>query len=449
MPGGAGARWRPRLLLAAPHRLGFFAAALMMATLAAWWAAVMVGDALGIAPRWAVARPAAHALAMTTGFMPLFFAGFLFTAVPKWLALPPVPARRLLAPVALVVTGWPCALVGFHQSATLAALGVALAAFGWSVICLRFSALVRAGRARDRLHPRLIALACWLGALLLWLAAAAIAVEEGALLRALALAALWGFVASVFVIATHRLLPFLGGEPPLVPARWPDVALWAVLALLAVETALALVDGIAATWPASMAGMGATAAATGTATAMATAPLLPNVPAAAWPALRGASEAAVALLLLALASYWLRRQGLRHRLTTMLLASFGWLGIALALLATAHACQALGAVAWAAALETAAVHALTLGYLGGILFAMVTRIAAGQSGRRVTGDALAWRLWLLTQFVALARVAAALWPAGASVLLPLAALAWLAATGGWALRHGSWFGRPRVDGRPG
>ena len=443
MPGRTGARWRPGLLLAAPHRLGFFAAGLMMATLAAWWAAIMVGEALGIAPRWAVARPAAHAIAMTAGFMPLFFAGFLFTAVPKWLALPPVPARRLLAPVVLIVTGWPCALLGFHHSPTLAAFGVVLAALGWSVICLRFSALVRAGRVRDRLHPRLIARAGWLGALLLWLAAVAIAMDEGPLLRALALAALWGFITPVFVIATHRLMPFLGAEPPVIPARWPDVALWAVLVLLGVETMLALAEGFAATWPESMAGLMASLMATPSADPA------PGLSAAAWPALRGASEAVVALLLLVLAGYWLRHQGLRHRLTTMLLVSFGWLGMAIALLAATRACQAGGAFAWGVAFETAALHALTLGHFGGMLFAMVTRIAAGQSGRRISGDVLAWRLWLLVQFAALMRVAGALWPAGAVVLLPLAALAWLAASGGWALRHGNWFGRPRVDGRPG
>jgi uncharacterized protein involved in response to NO len=28
-------------------------------------------------------------------------------------------------------------------------------------------------------------------------------------------------------------------------------------------------------------------------------------------------------------------------------------------------------------------------------------------------------------------------------------LAWAAATAGWAIRYGGWFGRPRVDGRAG
>lgn len=441
LPGPARARWRFALLLAAPHRLGFFAAALMMAVLAAWWAAIMVGEALGVSPSWTVARPAAHAWAMTMGFMPLFFTGFVFTAVPKWLSQPPVPARRLLVPCASMLIGWPCALVGFHWSTVLAVSGGALVALGWSVICLRFYTLVRAGKVRDRLlHPRLIAAACSLGALLMWAAVAAIAMEQAAVLRALALAALWGFIAPVFVVATDRLMPYLGGEPPVVPARWHDAPLWLVLVLLVAETARVLVEGAVTAWPGAMAGgvVGISAdPSPGESVAM------------AWPMLFSVAEAAVELLLLALSWQWLRRQGMRQPLTTMLLISFGWLGVALALLAVAHACRALGVTASAAGLEMAALHALTLGYFGGMVFGMATRIAAGHAGRRVAGDRIAWRLWWLTQIAALARVAGALWPAGAMILLPFAALVWLLATSGWALRHGRWFGRPRADGRPG
>ena len=49
----------------------------------------------------------------------------------------------------------------------------------------------------------------------------------------------------------------------------------------------------------------------------------------------------------------------------------------------------------------------------------------------------------------LLRVVGALWPAGATPLTVLAVLAWTTAMGGWALRYGNWFVRPRVDGRPG
>ena len=49
----------------------------------------------------------------------------------------------------------------------------------------------------------------------------------------------------------------------------------------------------------------------------------------------------------------------------------------------------------------------------------------------------------------LARVGAALWPAGGTPLTLLAAQLWLAAVAAWALRHAPWFGRARVDGGAG
>jgi len=60
--------WRFAWLLAAPHRLGFFGAALMMAVSALWWAAVLMARAMGYSPEFAVAPAAAHALLMAQGF---------------------------------------------------------------------------------------------------------------------------------------------------------------------------------------------------------------------------------------------------------------------------------------------------------------------------------------------------------------------------------------------
>ncbi|MDH4134687.1 MAG: NnrS family protein, partial [Gammaproteobacteria bacterium] len=97
------APWRASWLLASPHRLGFFAAALMLALSALWWAALLFASALGRAPPWAVPPPAAHALLMSLGFMPLFMAGFLFTAGPKWLGQAEVKAQRLLWPVLVML----------------------------------------------------------------------------------------------------------------------------------------------------------------------------------------------------------------------------------------------------------------------------------------------------------------------------------------------------------
>ena len=72
-------------MLHAPHRLAFASAVAVMSIAALWWWLVMVGRSSGA---WhmgmAVPETFVHALLMSLGFMPLFFTGFLFTAVPKW-----------------------------------------------------------------------------------------------------------------------------------------------------------------------------------------------------------------------------------------------------------------------------------------------------------------------------------------------------------------------------
>jgi uncharacterized protein involved in response to NO len=160
-----------------------------------------------------------------------------------------------------------------------------------------------------------------------------------------------------------------------------------------------------------------------------------------------AVQGAFALLMLWLALRWGLVQSLRIRLLAMLHAGFVWLGVAMALAAVSHGRVAL----WgeSASLGLAPLHALTMGYLGTTLLAMVTRVAAGHSGRPLAADDLAWALYLLVQGAAGARVLASLWPPAEVPLVLVAVTAWAAAGVGWAWRYGGWLGRPRVDGRPG
>ena len=98
--------WHPRWIIAAPHRLGFFAAAVMMAVTALWWSLALWLPTLGLTLNWTTSPAAAHALVMSQGFMPLFMVGFLFTAGPRWLGMPEVDAKSLLVPVAAMLAGW-------------------------------------------------------------------------------------------------------------------------------------------------------------------------------------------------------------------------------------------------------------------------------------------------------------------------------------------------------
>ena len=418
----AASGWHLRWLLAAPHRLGFFAAALMLAGSALWWTTVLLARALGQTPAWAVSPPAAHALLMSLGFMPLFIVGFLFTAGPKWLGQPEVHARSLLAPVLAMLVGWCVTLPGLHLHAALAGAGMALVALGWSRLCWRFVAILRASRVPehtpDRTHASVVALACTVGAATMWVAAAALATGHEALLRAATQVAIWCFVGSVFAAVSHRMLPFFTGSAlPLLDAWRPMWLLWVIVTALWLEAPFA----VAQLWW--------------------------------WPlpaALRWAQvavELPAALLLLWLALRWGLVQSLKIRLLAMLHGGFLWLGIAFALAAVSHALMAL--THDEQSLGLAPTHALTMGYLGATLFAMATRVASGHSGRSLAADNTAWALYWVLQAAVLLRVVGALWPAGATPLTVLAVLAWTTAMGGWALRYGNWFVRPRVDGRPG
>jgi uncharacterized protein involved in response to NO len=148
-----------------------------------------------------------------------------------------------------------------------------------------------------------------------------------------------------------------------------------------------------------------------------------------------------------LAGRWGLVPSLRVRLLAMLHAAFVWLGLALALAAASHARVAM--LGEGAALGLAPLHALTIGYLGVTLIAMLTRVAAGHSGRPLAADDLALALYLALHAAAAARVAASLWPDAGKALTLAAVIAWALGCIGWALRYGNRPGRPRADGRPG
>jgi uncharacterized protein involved in response to NO len=355
---------------------------------------------------------------MSLAFMPLFIVGFLFTAGPRWLAMPDVEARALLAPVLTMCGGWAAALAGFHVGAMLAEFGMAAVALGWGWLVAKFVRILRASRAGDRLHATLVALHAGVGVLALALAAAALGSGRFDALRAVEVLALWGFLAPVFTTVSHRMLPFFTASAVPESDLWrPNAVLAAMLGTLWLQCAFALAE-------------------------------LAGSPLPAWARwLQVGFEAPAALAMLWLALRWGFMRSLRIRLLAMLHAGFVWFGVSLALSAVSHALMATSGDA--ESLGLAPLHALTMGYLGATLIAMITRVASGHSGRPLAADDLAWALYWTLQAAVVLRVASVLWPAAQTPLQLAAAAAWAAAAAGWALRYGGWLGRPRVDGRPG
>ncbi|HSW21446.1 MAG TPA: NnrS family protein, partial [Burkholderiaceae bacterium] len=224
-------RWHH--LLAAPHRLGFFGGLSMLALASLWWAAMLALRFAGAAVPWQVSPSTAHALLMAYGFMPFFFVGFLFTAGPRWLMLPPVPARTLLWPLGLMAFGWVAVGIGVHAAHGLAALGLALVALGFALLSGRFAALVKRSGVPDRDHARVVVVGCAATVFGLCAAALGVAFEHNALARAAAHFGLWGGAGLVFVSVAHRMIPFFTASAlPGLDAWRPRVLLMIMVALV-------------------------------------------------------------------------------------------------------------------------------------------------------------------------------------------------------------------------
>lgn len=403
----AAARWRWRHVLLAPHRLAFLLATLVLVAAASWWALVQL-DRAGLGPGlpWALSPSLVHAGVMTFGFIPLFFAGFLFTAGPRWLGVAGPSARQLAPSLLAQAGGWLLWLGGSHLHRSLAAAGLALALCGLGAVTLRFWRLVGASRMPDRLHPKLAGAALVAGCLCLAGMAGAVAAQADGVARVFALGGLWGFVVVVYLTVSHRMLPFFGTSP------W---VLWLLLGTAGTEALAAGVD--AAGW---------------------TAP--------AWTLARGLLALGAGGCVAWLAVAWSRRQTGRTRLLALLHIGFLWLGVGLAL---SGASQLAGLFAGAPVLPLAALHAITLGCLGSLMLAMVTRVTCAHSGRAVVVDDRVWILFWLLQLATVLRIAATVpaWPAAG--LLPAAACLWAGLLATWGVRHGYWYGCLRADGRPG
>ena len=165
----------------------------------------------------------------------------------------------------------------------------------------------------------------------------------------------------------------------------------------------------------------------------------------AWVLVRGLLELVAGCIVLWLAVAWGLVQSLRIRLLGMLHIGFVWLGLSFVL---GGASQLLGLASGAPVLGLGALHALSMGCLGSLMLAMVTRVSCGHSGRALVADNTVWGLFWGLQLATVLRISGAL-PGAPGGLILVAALIWATVMAVWGVRYGSWFGRLRVDGKPG
>ncbi len=381
--------WVPFALGFRPFFLGAGIAALLLMALWLLWLWGVLAT-----PAWDYPPLLWHAHEMLFGFGAAVIAGFLLTAARNWTGLPTpqgIPLALLfglwfLGRVAFLLPGLPPALVLALDLAFLPAVAVVLA-----------GPILRARQARNYAFPVI------LGALTV--AAALMDLQMLGYTQATAAA---GTTLAVYLIVLMmvmmggRVIPFftdarLGGKA----RRWQAV------------------EGLA---PASVA-------------AVAGGVLL--APHSLYTTLAAAAAAAINLLRLA---GWQRRALWRVPLLWVLHLGYAWIVLGFALTALVAAGKAPASLA---------LHAYTVGAIGGLTLGMMARVSLGHTGRPLAPARIMTAAFAAINAAALLRVVLPLlWPAHYSTALLMGGLAWLLAFAVFLAVYFPILLRPRLDGKP-
>lgn len=401
MTAAQGPAWNA--IAAAPHRLLFFVGAANVLAAMAWW----TGWLGGLAPNPAVPAGWMHAFVMQYQVLPAFIFGFLLTVFPRWMGLAE-GSRWHYLPVGMgLLAGQALTLLALGTgSGLLLHLGVVNTVAGW----VAAMAVLAGWLLRDEGR-------CWhavscFAALLMGLAGlVAFAVylhvpSEPRLAFAMLKLGTFGLLVPVYATVAHRMFPFFAGNVVAGYRPWRPMAF------------------LAACWPLWLGHVA-----------------LELAHQHAWLWL-------VDLPLLALAALWLWRcwpRGAAPALLRVLFLGYAWLPVAMAL----YAGQSLWFFATGEfALGRAPVHAVSVGFFGSLLVAMVTRVTQGHSGRPLVLGRIPALAFAGMQAVAVLRVLSELAADPAPWFLA-AGLGWLAAFLPWVLRSLWIYATPRADGRPG
>ena len=396
-------------LAVAPHRLFFFAGVVQLLLASAWWVFTLALRSRGVsAPLAEGLEPArVHAFLMVYGFFPFFIFGFLFTAGPRWLGLPPPEARSYVPAGLAACLGAGLLHVGAQVGPTALAAACLLYLVAWLVILARFVRMIDASPDPDRTHAIHAAAALAGGALGVFAMAVFAVTGWQPAARAMEMLGLWAFLVPVFCTVCHRMIPFFTGSVLPFHAKWrPQWTLAALVQGSLAHGVLALGPFEAWTWIVD----------------------LPMAVAAA-----------------SLAVRWGLAQSFANRLLAMLHVGFAWLGVAYGLLGM----QSILRLAGIESLGLAPIHAVTVGFLASTTLAMVSRVTCGHSGQMLTADRLTWGAFWLLQAAVLMRVLADVWRGAYGGLVLGAAALWFAVFASWAWRYLPVYWRPRADGRPG
>lgn len=398
----------PALLASAPHRMMFFAGASAIIVSMLWWACVLAGGHFGLGIPAAPVPPGwAHAVFTQYGMLPLFIFGFLLTVFPRWMAQPALSKRHYVPVFIGVFGGYLLAHIGLLNLKPLLVAGLMMMLGGWVFALFVLGRILIRNGAKDH-----TALSCFAALVfgLAGLGAFGIFTLGGPAGWALASIKIgtFGVLLPIYFTVIHRMLPFfsasaIGVHYKMFKPAWSLPVFWLLsLSHLGLEIA--------------------------------------HCPQWLW-----LVDAPLAGLFL---THWLQWQPwkcTRPGLLAVLHIAAAWLPIAFTLFAV----QSLLVYSNSSfSLGRAPVHALTIGFFGSMLVAMVTRVTQGHSGRPLEMGRIPWLTFALLQGVVMIRLYAE-FAVNAPLWLVIAAWAWLVAFLPWVLRSVWIFTTPRIDGKPG
>lgn len=396
----------PSQLSATPHRMMFFGGATAVIGSILWWLGQLAAWRFGWPwPQPPIPAAFAHATLTQYGMLPMFVFGFLLTVFPRWMDQPPVSRPRYVLVFVGLFGGLILTDIGLLGYPALLRVGLGSIIIGWSIGLFTLIGIARRNRWIDR-HARSCVAALLIGLIgvAMLLATAPGAVAWQSLVVRLGT---FGFLLPIYFTVCHRMLPFFSkmavrGYDVVRPA-WSLPLAWLLLAVhVGMDTAQ-------------------------------------------WTAWRWLVDVPLALFFLWHAVAWQPWKAVRPGLLAVLHLAFAWLPLAFVLFAA----QSVGSLPSGDQLfGKAPTHALTIGFFGSMLVAMVTRVTAGHSGRPLTMGLVPWFTFITIQIVAIVRIAAEL-SQDRQLWLMIAAAGWLAAFAPWVVRAMWIYTTPRADGQPG
>ena len=395
-------------LAGAPHRLMFFAGASTVIVSMLWWSCFLAAVHWGHAfPSPPVPAGWAHAVLTQYGMLPLFMFGFLLTVFPRWMNQAPLTRREYVPVFVGLFGGYLAAHLGLLGSRPLLVAGLVAMLLGWIAGCVALGGVLMRNGAKDRhalsCFVALVIGACGLLAFVAYTLGAPwqfgfVAIKVGTL----------GLLLPIYFTVCHRMIPFfssnaVGPDYRVVKPAWSLPLVWS---LLIVHLALELTHRFNVLW---------------------------------------LVDAPLAMCFLGHWIAWQPWKCMKPGLLAALHLAFAWLPVAFAL----YTAQSLTLfVDGSFVLGRAPVHALTIGFFGSMLVAMVTRVTHGHSGRPLAMGAIPWLTFGLLQLVALTRIHAELASDTPRWLL-VAAFGWVVAFLPWVARSLWIYAMPRIDGKQG